>query len=91
MLRRLYNRLDHPNPYQRLGATMALYRLYPLLVKQRGIVDRHIFELFFYCAKSLRLAEADAETIGELCALRVICCPIHVGRQVLRLFKCSLC
>jgi hypothetical protein len=65
MLRRLYNRLAHPHPYQRLGATMALYQLYPVLRQQKGIVDRHVFELFFYCAKSLRLAEADAETIGR--------------------------
>lgn len=68
MLRRLYNRLAHPHPYQRLGATMALYQLYPVLRQQKGIVDRHVFELFFYCAKSLRLAEADAETIGRFFA-----------------------
>ncbi|KAL3698516.1 hypothetical protein R1sor_012592 [Riccia sorocarpa] len=59
MLRRLYNRMDHPNPYKRLGAAMAAYRTYPILRGNSNIVDRYIFEIIFFCIKSLRLAELD--------------------------------
>ncbi|OAE24558.1 hypothetical protein AXG93_2415s1380 [Marchantia polymorpha subsp. ruderalis] len=64
MLRRLYNRMDHPNPYKRLGAAMAAHRIYPVLRGNPNIVDRYIFELIFFCVKSLRLAESDDVQTG---------------------------
>jgi hypothetical protein len=64
ILRRLYNRMDHPNPYIRLGASMAAYRIYPVLRGTPSIVDRYIFEMIYFCIKSLRLAEADDSQIG---------------------------
>ncbi|CAM6110405.1 unnamed protein product [Calypogeia fissa] len=64
ILRRLYNRMDHPNPYKRLGASMAAYRIYPVLRGTPSIVDRYIFEMIFFCIKSLRLAEGDDSQIG---------------------------
>lgn len=64
MLRRVYNRMDHPNPYHRLGAAMAAFRMYPVLRENAGIVDRHIFEILFFCIKGLRLGELDDEQTG---------------------------
>ncbi|KAL2645175.1 hypothetical protein R1flu_012762 [Riccia fluitans] len=66
MLRRLYNRMDHPNPYKRLGAAMAAYRIYPVLRGNSSIVDRYIFEIIFFCIKSLRLAESDDVQTGTV-------------------------
>ncbi|MCO5603923.1 hypothetical protein L7F22_058079 [Adiantum nelumboides] len=66
MLRRLYNRLDHPNPYHRLGSAMACSRLYRVMRENRSIVDRHLLEMFFFCIKSLRIAENDLEQIGTI-------------------------
>jgi DNA-dependent protein kinase catalytic subunit len=71
MLRRVYNRMDHPNPYHRLGAAMAAHRIYPVLRENGAIVDRHIFEILFFCIKSLRLAETDDEQTGLSCHLPV--------------------
>ncbi|KAI5080746.1 hypothetical protein GOP47_0003929 [Adiantum capillus-veneris] len=66
MLRRLYNRLDHPNPYHRLGSAMACSRLYRVMRDNKSIVDRHLLEMFFFCIKSLRIAENDIEQIGTI-------------------------
>lgn len=64
MLRRVYNRMDHPNPYHRLGAAMAAHRMYPVLRENGAIVDRYIFEILFFCIKSLKLGELDDEQTG---------------------------
>ncbi|KAG0609962.1 hypothetical protein M758_7G027900 [Ceratodon purpureus] len=66
MLRRVYNRMDHPNPYHRLGAAMAAYRMYPVLRENAGLVDRFIFEILFFCIKSVRLGELDDEQTGAI-------------------------
>ncbi|XP_002965996.2 DNA-dependent protein kinase catalytic subunit [Selaginella moellendorffii] len=66
MLRRLYNRMDHPSPYHRLGASMAAYQIYPILRQNSSIVDRYIFELAFFLLKSLRVGDTDAEQIGTI-------------------------
>lgn len=66
MLRRLYNRLDHPNPYHRLGSAMACSRLYRVMRENKSIVDRYLLEMLFFCIKSLRIAETDHEQIGKL-------------------------
>ena len=65
MLRRLYNRLDHPNPYHRLGSAMACSQLYRVMRVHTSIVDRHMLEILFFCIKSLRIAEKDHEQIGN--------------------------
>lgn len=64
MLRRLYTRLDHPNPYHRLGAAMCAHLIYPVLRENGSIVDRHILEILFFCIKSLRVGEHDNDQIG---------------------------
>ncbi|XP_024384636.1 uncharacterized protein [Physcomitrium patens] len=66
MLRRVYNRMAHPNPYHRLGAAMAAHRMYPVLRENGAIVDRYIFEILFFCIKSLKLGELDDEQIGTM-------------------------
>lgn len=66
ILRRVYNRMDHPNPYHRLGAAMAAHRMYPVLRENGAIIDRHIFEMLFFCVKSLALGDSDDEQIGVL-------------------------
>lgn len=66
MFRRIYNRLDHPNAYHRLGAAMATHRIYPILRQNSNVAERYILEVSYYAIKSLRLAENDCEQIGEL-------------------------
>eukprot|EP01018_Ginkgo_biloba_P019264 Gb_14393 [translate_table: standard] len=66
MLRRLYARLDHPNPYHRLGATMAAHLIYPILRENGSIVDCHMLEILFFCIKSLRVGENDNDEIGTM-------------------------
>jgi hypothetical protein len=56
--------MDHPNSYHRLGAAMAVHRMYPVLRENGAIVDRYIFEILFFCIKSLKLGELDDEQIG---------------------------
>ena len=79
MLRRLYNRLDHPNPYHRLGSAMACSRLYRVMRVHTPIIDRHLLEILFFCIKSLRIAEEDHEQIGiYVCFSRSVFNAVHV-------------
>ncbi|KAH6557334.1 hypothetical protein KP509_1Z120700 [Ceratopteris richardii] len=45
---------------------MACSRLYPVMRKNKSIVDRYLLEMLFFCFKSLRIAEDDLEQIGTI-------------------------
>ncbi|KAK9829312.1 hypothetical protein WJX72_005143 [[Myrmecia] bisecta] len=67
LLRRLFDRLAHPEPYQRLGAAAALARCAPELgqePKLADVADDYLLEALSCCLGALRMAEQDADGTG---------------------------
>lgn len=53
--------MDYFNLYYWLGVVMVVYCMYLVLRENGVIVDWYIFEIFFFCIKSLKFGELDDE------------------------------
>lgn len=61
MLCCVYNWMVYLNLYYWLGVVMVVYCMYLVLRENGVIVDCYIFEIFFFCIKSLKFGELDDE------------------------------
>eukprot|EP00891_Asterochloris_glomerata_P007060 jgi/Astpho2/7060/Aster-x0303 len=64
LMRRLFERLLHPEPFKRYGAAEAMARCAGVLTKDEGLADEFYLEALACCVTALRLAEHDVEGIG---------------------------
>ncbi|GMH34456.1 hypothetical protein BSKO_02290 [Bryopsis sp. KO-2023] len=66
LLRRLFDRLSHPQPYHRLGAALALGHCARVLRNEEDLMEDYALEALHYCVHALRIAEGDAMGSGTL-------------------------
>lgn len=60
LLRRLLDRLTHPSPYHRLGATLALTQCARVIASQDAFLDQYFMTALQHGVTALRLAEREA-------------------------------
>lgn len=66
LLKRLYNMASNPSSMQRLGAAIIFNRIYRIFREEASLVDEFTFELLYWMFFSLRLAEDDHPSIGNI-------------------------
>lgn len=57
LLKRLFDRLTHPNPYKRLGAALAVRYCARILGGQEEIMQEYLLEALHFCVHALHLSE----------------------------------
>ncbi|RUP50947.1 hypothetical protein BC936DRAFT_136979 [Jimgerdemannia flammicorona] len=66
LLKRLYTLASHPSSAKRLGASLAVNRIYRIFREEEPLIDQFTFELLYWVLFSLRLANEDHEALGTL-------------------------
>lgn len=64
LFKRLYALAHHPNPYKRLGCSLTLLQIYPILREDESLVDLFLLEMLSNAIFSLRLAHNDDPSLG---------------------------
>eukprot|EP00798_Chlamydomonas_sp_ICE-L_P011146 gene11145-18765_t len=69
LLRRLLDRLAHPQPFHRMGAALALQHLAPKLGNHPQLATHHGLELMHDLLRALKLADTDVAGMGTGCRI----------------------
>ncbi|KAK9861516.1 hypothetical protein WJX84_003424, partial [Apatococcus fuscideae] len=70
IMRRMYERLSHPEPYMRLGASKAMQRCVLAMRKHRSLAEDTCLEALRHCIMSLQQAADDHVQLGAIAAAR---------------------
>ncbi|GES81504.1 DNA-dependent protein kinase catalytic subunit [Rhizophagus clarus] len=64
LLKRLYSLCAHPDYIKRLGASLAINKVYRIFREEEYLVDQFTFELLYWMLVNLRLSDNDQSAAG---------------------------
>ncbi|RGB41839.1 hypothetical protein C1646_738849 [Rhizophagus diaphanus] len=64
LLKRLYSLCAHPDYIKRLGASLAINKIYRIFREEEYLVDQFTFELLYWMLVNLRLSDNDQSATG---------------------------
>ncbi|XP_043921659.1 DNA-dependent protein kinase catalytic subunit [Protopterus annectens] len=66
LFKRLYSLALHPNPFKRLGASLAFNNIYREFREESSLVEQFVFEALVVYLESLALAHHDEKSLGTV-------------------------